>query len=396
MPATSRASDLLPTDEQLELRAGAWDQSVALERSGQLEQARVLLLRGWGLESRSYEVTVRVAWLSLQLEDSGTAVVAYQRARGLAGAGAEATQGLASALTLRGWQHFDDGDRAAARGDWRQAIELQPDQPDAQRGLDLARELRFEPELWGAAVFTTGSGNDSIGGAGFIHLPIQIKDWLSFRAAYRHVATSESVAAPTAPPGRPPGGGTVRLHQNEIYAGGSVGTEILLFEALGVALWPSDERFAGGEAARLRLGYDYGLQLEQAVLAREGGVNGQLMPSAFVWPLDRLGLGAGARFTFDPDGIDVSAVAGVSIVPEPVAIHLRFHAGLERWPVTMAMPQVLTLADEVNVGGSLTALFDVSETWSVGISGQVERLNRPGQAGVFGSAGAGLRWSPKL
>lgn len=393
---SSAAADPLPTDQQLEDRAGAWDRSVEQERAGQVIESRQTLMRGWGLESSSYEVTVRLAWLSLQLEDAATAVYGYERARALAGAGPEATEGLADALTLRGWQAFEEGDRADAREDWRLALRYEPDQPDAQRGLELARELRIEPELWGAFVFTTGAGPDSMGGGGLLHVPIQVKDWLGFRLAYRHVETSEAVPAEPEPGRRPGSGSRVRFYQDDIHAGIGLGTSYLWFEGMGIVIIPSDEGVAAGEAARLRLGFKYGLQVEQAVLVRDDGAGGQLLPTAFVWPLGWLGFGAGARFTFDPAGQDVSAVVGASVVPEPVELHLQAHVGVERWPVTMAMPQVLTLADDVNVGGTLTAMFSVSEAWAVGLQGQVERIDSEGQGGVFGSVALGLRWSPKL
>jgi hypothetical protein len=388
----------LPTLEQLALRAGAWDRSVALERTGELAQARELLLRAWGAGSPSYEVTLRIAWLSLRLTLADAAVGTYARARGLRGAGPEATEGLASSLSLRGYQSLDDHDRAAARADWQQALYFDPSQADAEHGLDLARELRFDPELWAAFVGLKAGGQSSYGGAVLLDLPLQIKDWLGVRAAYRHVEASASAAAGQSS-GRGSGKGSsrTRFGQDEGYAAVGLGTWWLWIEAMGLVVDPSTEPVAGGEAARLRVGEDYGAQLEQAVVARDRGVSGQLSPTAFVWPIHELGLSAGARITLDDVGQDASALAGVSIVVEPVELHLSGHFGVERWPVSMAVPIVLTLDEELTVGGSLAGLFMVSKEWSLGVSGSIERIvPAEGQAGVYGSAGLGLRWSPRF
>jgi hypothetical protein len=58
---------------------------------------------------------------------------------------------------------------------------------------------------------------------------------------------------------------------------------------------------------------------------------------------------------------------------------------------------VLTLDEELTVGGSLAALFAVSTEWSFGVTGSIERIvPETGQAGVYGSGGLGLRWSPRF
>lgn len=396
---TLPAAAPLPTDEQLDRRAGAWDRSVELEHQGLLGHARALLLTGWGLGSPSYEVTVRIAYLSLRLEDAETAVTAYERAARLEGAGPEATQGLASAMTQRGYQSFADGDRAEARADWQQALTHDPDQSDAERGLDLARELRFDPELWLAFVAAQGAGADSYGGSLLLHLPLQITDWLTLRGAYRHAESSEGVSGPTAaaPPGRADGSGRrVRGHDDQIALGAGVGTSHFWLEGLGLLLVPQTGKPVGGEAARLRLGHRWGIQVEQAVLARDVGVNGQLMPTAFVWPTAELGLAAGARMTFDDVGTAGAAELGVSIVTDPVELYLRGHLGLERWPVSMDVPLVLSLDQEVIGGGSAAAWFALDDVWSLGLHGQLAAIEHEDDGGIYGSAALGLRASPRF
>ena len=78
------AAPLEAAADSADLRATAWDRSVALEQEGKIDEARRLLLDAWGPTSESYEVTVRIAWLSLQLREAEAAVSAYSRARTLA------------------------------------------------------------------------------------------------------------------------------------------------------------------------------------------------------------------------------------------------------------------------------------------------------------------------
>ena len=64
-----------------------------LEKRGNLRQARDLLLRAWGASSDSYEVTMRLAWLSLRLGDLDNARRFYEAATKMPEAEPEAPKG---------------------------------------------------------------------------------------------------------------------------------------------------------------------------------------------------------------------------------------------------------------------------------------------------------------
>ena len=395
-PLPARLYDL-PSDEELALRAGAWDRSVELERQGQLEGARTLLERAWGAQPQSYEVTVRNAWLSLLLSDYELASLHYQRAGALVGAGPESRRGLASALTGLGYRELDDGERAEARARFGEALRLDPEQQDAAAGMALVPAHRFDPELWGAFVGWSAGGSDAYGGGGLLLLPFQLADDYRLRGAYRHLELSESAAR--AVEGSGPGSGAgarARFHQDEGYLGLGWEGSWLGLEVMGVLLSSSADALVVGQAARLRVGRRFGLSMDEAALAGDIDSNVQLSPRLFVWPTDWLGLAAGVRLTFDGLGQEVSGLAGVSVVTAPVEIHLRGHLGVERWPVELDTPAVLNAAGDLTLGGAATLMFPISRRWGLGLQGEVERLVVQQQAGIHGSGALGLRWSPEL
>ena len=105
---------------------GAWDQSIALEAKNDLKGAERVLLDAYGATPQSYDVSLRLAWLSLRMREPNVAIERYRRARGMKDATPEATQGLASALTMGGFVAIDRGDMAAARGAFGEAVTLDP------------------------------------------------------------------------------------------------------------------------------------------------------------------------------------------------------------------------------------------------------------------------------
>jgi len=107
-------------------RAGAWDRSVKAEQANDLPRARAALADAYGEAPDSYEVALRLAWLSLRLKKGEAAATLYRLAARLDGAGPEATQGLADALTLTGFDAFARGDRATARARWLEALRVNP------------------------------------------------------------------------------------------------------------------------------------------------------------------------------------------------------------------------------------------------------------------------------
>ncbi len=408
-----------------DLRAGAWDCSVELERTGHLREARALLVRAWGREPAGYEVSVRLGWLSLKLGDGARAAREYRHARTLPGAGPEATQGLASALTLEGYDELEDGDRGAARGHWRAALALDPAQDDARKGLDLARAQRIDPELWvgyvGERIGTTQGDGLSV----FALLPLQLSDHFRLRAAYRvswldlrrttNGATSAALGAPARRPRAGPGSGMGGMggnggqganaastsgetlwHEQDAYLGFGFGGADAWLDVLGMAILPSDERAVPGQAAQLRLGRRFGIDAVEATLRRQRGWNAQVAPHAFVWPVDWLALWAGPRFTIDEQGDPASIEAGVTLATRPFQLYVSGHAGTQRWPVSPAVPLVLTLDQDLPLGGSAALLFAITPHWSLGLSSELEKLSAQGDDGTYTSFAAGLGWSPRF
>lgn len=394
-PAPSPYSEGLPSDEQLTRRSGAWDGSVQLERTGRPRLARSLLTHAWGPQPSSYEVALRLGWLSLALGEGDQAAAAYDRARWLPGADYEAVLGLSSGLTMAGYDDYETGDAAGARESWRNALHLNPEAEDARRGLVLAREQRFDPELWLAFVSSSAPDQSLVGGSALIHLPLQLKDWVVLRAAYRHLESSVSTAPPAAAPmssGR--SGPSRRFSENDLFAGLGIGTPWLWLDAWGTALLLDGDKPVGGELARLRVGRRWGMSIDQAALGRQAGWNLQLAPQAFVWPIPELGLSAGVHTTLDEAGDEVGAIAGASLITSSLEIHLQGHLGRQRWPASVDGPTVLTADGDLTGGGKLTVMVPMSEQWALGLQGQVERVEVDEGAGVYGSAALGLRWSP--
>lgn len=371
--------------DSADLRATAWDRSVALEQEGKIDEARRLLLDAWGPTSESYEVTVRIAWLSLQLREAEAAVSAYSRARTLAGAGEEARQGLSSALTLVGYRHLDRAEFDEAQRAFEQALAERPDHPDAQKGLWLvSRRPILAPEVWGGYLHRAGGGERSRGWLLTASLPWQITREVRLRASFRHAEMATS------------GLSTTGWHQNDLFV--DVGYEGRWFGGtlVGAALLPSQEDAVALAGARLRVGKWFGGQVEGSVFHREVGWSGQVLPTLYVHPIKALGLAGGARITGDPYGTVVSGYAGMSAFLGPVALSLSGHVGPERWPVTLSTPMVFSAGEELRLGGKLTALFSVSESWRLGLDAQVERFeSSAGTKGIYVNVSAGAQFAPR-
>ena len=396
-------------------RAGAWDRSVALEQQGQLAAARQLLLEAWGPASASYEVTVRVAWLSLQLGDYPSAVEGYRRALGLSGAAAlgsdwDAKPGLVSALTGAGFDALETRDRPTARDQFREALALDPAREDARRGLRLAAAHRLAVELWGAYVGLTGT-TSTRGGAGFVAVRSELSDHLRLGVAFRHLelSTHDQVTLTVdGNPGPGPGVGAQRdvvlgfdtpWRQEELY--GSLGfvSHWVAVEGMGLVLFRDvngqrDRIF--GEAAGLRLGWSWGLTVDQALLFRPEGERFQLRPMAFAWPHRIVGLAAGAHVTVDPDGTSVSGRLGLSLQFRPVSVDLQGFVGPERYPVDRSAPGVGSLVATLTGGGAAVLWFHPTPSWSLGLAGSLARTALDDVVGTHHTLGAGVRWSPAL
>lgn len=381
-----------------ELRAGAWDRSVRLEKQGKLEQARAELLRAWGPAPEGYEVSVRLAWLSLRLGDSDNAIAWYGRARSLPGAGRESTRGLASAHTQRGFARLKSHQRQSARQDFRTAIALDAEQADARRGLAIAGPAsRVDPELWLAYLQHSLPKAKWKGTALFAHVPWQVDDTWRLRLAYRYLALKTDYQTKDAPPGGPRlGDVNTSEHQQEIYTGVRFGSPWVDFEALGVAVLPSNGDRVPGAGVELRVGRRLGLLVEGASLGRERGWSHQAIPGLYYWPADSIGVALGTRYTTDEEGKAFSAWAGVSWSDDRSELHVRVHRGAERWAFSILQPSILTIDSETTAGGRATLLLPLSPTWQLGLMGELEKLNKVNEPGVYFDIGLGLLWSPSL
>jgi tetratricopeptide (TPR) repeat protein len=375
---------------QPSLRTTAWDRSIADEKRGRLSEARRALVDAWGEQPDGYEVSLRVAWLTLQLGDALRATVLYERARHLEGAGPDATQGLIAALLAAGDQSIADKDFEGARAAWRRALELEPNNEPARRGLATIPENYLIPELWIAYLAQSTGSFESFGGVVFAHVPLALGRW-RFRVAYRHERLWVREGSPLRFPGDP-----LRYVQHDAYAGAGYTAGPFSADVLGLAVLPSSERTVFGESATLRAGRRYGCWLDQALLQRERGTSLQLAPRAFVWPWARFAVSAGARLTWDDQGRAASALASATYATPGLWFDLSGSAGLERWPVVPSVPEVLTYGEDIVYSGRLTALVSLSSEWAVAGQAELAVLDIEGFRGGALSAALGLSWSPSL
>jgi tetratricopeptide (TPR) repeat protein len=394
-PAGLRAQPS-PGPDPFELRAGAWDRSVHLERQGRLQEALAVLHRGWGEAPESYEVTVRSAWLNLRLGRADKAAQAYRRARMLRGAGPEASTGLASALAELGHEQLQDNLSSEAEAQFKQAAALDPENQRARDGLRaLSRLPTLQPELWGAYVRRSGQGPSWNGVAVFAQLPWNVTGALTLRGAFRHITLGRQLGNDARGPGRQ-SSINESWSQNEAYAGLGYERKWFGLEAMGIGLFPSDEKAAWAGAGRVRAGHSLGVNVEAAALRPESGWSGQLLPTAFWWPSPSVGLATGPRLTFGPQGTDASLTAGLTGRFNSASLFLSGHYGVERSPVTISVPSVLTLAQELKYGASVASVFSVTETVKLGLQAQVERIALAGAEGTFATVSAGILLAPRF
>ena len=392
--AATLVSPKADAQNAVDLRVGAWDRSVALERSGDREGARDVLLRAWGRETESYEVTARIAWLSLGLEEWDEAIAAYERARGLRGAGQEATDGLVTALCAKGSSRLEARDFAGARAAWNRAVVLSPTNGGAERGLALIGPAsHVDPEIWFGAVEQRPTSRGWTGWAMFLHVPWQINDDVSVRAAYRHTSTESKIAVPG--PGRMGRTEVATSQQDEFYGGFGLRFPYTAVDLLGLAVMPSEEEAAPGGHLRLRLGGRFGLDHQQTMIARETGWNHQTWPSLYAWLGDAVQLRAGARLTTDDVDRSVSATAALQLGTRPIWFGLDGHVGEERWAFDGEGLSMLAIPDETTMGGRSTLMVDLGDTWRLGLQGHVESTrSSEAETGMYWSASAGLQWTP--
>ena len=126
-----------------------WDRSVRLEQAGDLGGAEAVLVEAWGKHPDNYYAQLRLAYLALVTKRANAALSRYRRARLFpeAKGDADAKAGYAAALALKGWKLTDAGQTEKARLYFKQALAVEPTQPEALTGLATTIPPVSEPEL---------------------------------------------------------------------------------------------------------------------------------------------------------------------------------------------------------------------------------------------------------
>ena len=381
MRAQSPAASATPTAARAP--ATPWDSSVALEGRNAFAPARQVLINAYGEQSDFYDVSIRVAWLTLRLREGREAVAHYRRARAMPAGGAEATEGLAMALTLDGYQQLDRGDLPSARRDFDEALALGESSGDARAGLGLTGPLTgYSADLWLAQL--SASPGASVAQAIYLAVPVRINPSLSVRGAFRHVGSPRSDSVSVAVFGT----------QSEFFAGvtfeqGITATELMAFGFSNTLISTT------GFAASTRVGGARGATLTASFMSRPGGTNIQVAPSVYAFVTPALSLGAGVRFTSDSGTSATSALVGGSVRLGALRLAAQAHVGTERSAFDIAGPTVLSFFSNTSAGGSVTASYPLG-AFTLQAQVQGERLTTATGAngGHYLSFGVGVRWLP--
>jgi hypothetical protein len=359
--------------------ATAWEQSLALETQGDVARAKQVLIAAFGEYPTTYDVSVRLAWLSLLLHQTGEAVDRYRLSRTMMGSLPEATYGLSLALTARGYAALSRGAYGTSRIDLDEALALDSTNADARKAIGLLGGPRgIAVEAWAAAVSATkGSSRAQVF---YLSIPFRLDETRAVRVVVRQVA------APT-------GIGTTRAFsaQTELYAGFERDIGIATIEAMGLAINATGGTSVGALLAG-RVGGTLGLSGTASAISVTGGVNVQAVPSVFWWASPHVALSVGARITDDPNVRAVSPIAAMTIRGDRVALDLAGHSGTERWALSPAGPTILSFLDQTRYGGSATLTIRATPRVSVFSQAQIEQT---ASLGSFQSYGAGFRFSPR-
>jgi tetratricopeptide (TPR) repeat protein len=381
-----------PDVTEVEARADAWDRSVARETAGDLPGAEAIMVRAWGGEPENYWAGLRLAYLALLQSRPDEAYDRYQalRQRPEAQGDTDVVRGLASAVAGKGWHLASLGEADRARAEFRRALSIDPDNASAKRGLaTIASAPLVSPELWTGLVGYSLGMYRYQGFALYGDLPVSIGRGFVLRAAGRYMAAGRSARSVWAFGGR--GNSSWTLDEEYLSlarAGGLVAGEIV-----GARSSTTGQATLWGGAARLRVGTFAGGLVEASYLrAAELATNAQVVPLLYYWPIEHVGLQAGARVTLDDRGNSVSATAGISLLARPFGLHLRGHAGDERWAFALDAPSIASFDAVTSYGGSATILWSVSSSWRLGLQGEGERLRAEGALGYYWCISAGLQY----
>ena len=369
------------------VKATPWDSSLTLEASGKFDQARAVLVLAFGAHPSTYDVAVRLAWLSLRQHRALEAVQAYREARALPYAGFEATQGLASALVMSGYQALDRGNLGVARRTWREALAADRDVIGAHEGLALVGpSAGAAPEIWFGQL--KASTDSSSAQAVYLALPYRVNDATSVRAAFRDISSAHAATGTTG----------IFGSQREFYGSITMERGISATEVMALALSNSAETISG-VAASTRLGGKSGVTFTVSALHQTRGWNTQFTPSAFTWLGSAVALWGGVRITKDSTFSATSPLAGMTLRAGHFELDGQVHLGKERLAFGMAGPTVMSFVASTSHGEMLTGSLALGRNRAVVLFGQwqAERLKTidgTTDNGNCTALAAGVRWIP--
>jgi tetratricopeptide (TPR) repeat protein len=375
----------------IDVHDGPWDRSVAHERQGDLPGAEAVMVETWGARPDNYYAQLRLAYLALIGKRASIAVARYERARTFSEARSDEdlTTGYAAALALRGWQLAEAGEVRAARGYWQRALAVRPEQASARTGIESAHLAVLEPELWAALVGESVGSESYRGWALFAQLSWRVFDRFSLRLAGRRIDWRQTTAGGSgANVAQTPAGWSV----NELYAaagyqGPSIGAEAMTFKVSS-----SSDFSLSGVGLASRLGSTWGATLDLVALRSLGRwANQQARVAGWTLLGRHVGVLAGARLTHEPQQRSMSAVLGGWLSGGPVEVYLAGHLGREHWAANLASPSVLSIAVPTRAGGTLTALWNLSQTLRVAGQAELQTLDVGNTTGTFWSASLGLQ-----
>jgi tetratricopeptide (TPR) repeat protein len=371
-------------------RANAWSRSVAAEKAGDLQRAESIMTEAWGSQPDNYWVRLRLAYLALVRGRSSEARARYQDLRQWpeAQGDADVQQGLASALAASGWSSLAQGEAMQARAAFREALQVDPDNATARRGLvQVPAVPRLLPEVWSGVTGQSLARTRYVGWVVYGNLPVRLTEHLTLRASGRHMAMSNrSTKSPWST-----GQKTAGWNLDEGFVGLGYESPALAWDVVGALSKSSGAPLISGGGARLRWGASKGLIAEGALLRDRQFTNAQLRPLAFLWLGTHVGLQAGARFTLDDRGNSTSANAGASLVFGSLGLFLQGHCGDERWGFDFTGPSLMSFEAVPSWGGAATVTWQLSRTVRLAAQGEGERLHQEGALGSFWSASLGIQ-----
>jgi hypothetical protein len=377
-----------------ESSGSVWDRSVALEVRGDLAGAERLMLHEYGEHPDNYWAGLRLAYLALMQERYQEARSRYLalRERPEAGGDTDVVRGLASALAGLGWNKVKEGDGVGARGEFKEALVIDPANQSASKGLAaVSNQPWIFPEVWSGVTGNSLSRDQWTGWVSYAQVAVSFADRLTVRVAGRFVHYWNSGRRS---PWALRNDRVSSYNLDEEFLG--VGHESPWWgaELVGARSDTNQSNAILGGAGRLRLGSTWGATVEGAALSAKGGPsNLQTRPMAFLWIGKHVGMQAGARLTWDDRGNGVSGNAGFTLVLDPITILMEGHVGDERWSFGLAGPSIMSFDSKATYGGGATVLWALSKNARLAVQGEGARLRQEGASGAYWTLSAGVQLS---